>query len=73
MHATRTPLQLWFWATYLVATHHPGTVQLQCQLGIARYETAWLMLHKLRRAMVAPERSPVTSPVEVDAFYVGGA
>jgi hypothetical protein len=24
MQATRTPLQLWFWAAYLVATHHPG-------------------------------------------------
>lgn len=74
MHATRTPLQLWFWAAYLVATHHPGisAVQLQRQLGIARYETAWLMLHKLRRAMVAPERRPLTGPVEVDDFYVGG-
>jgi transposase-like protein len=74
MHATRTPLRLWFWAAYLVATHHPGisAVQLQRQLGIGRYETAWLMLHKLRRAMVAPERSPLTGPVEVDDFYVGG-
>jgi ribosomal protein L37AE/L43A len=24
MHATRTPLRVWFWAAYLVATHHPG-------------------------------------------------
>jgi hypothetical protein len=61
MHGTRTPLQLWFWAAYLVATHHPGisAVQLKRQLGIARYDTAWLILHKLRRAMVAPEtRAP---------------
>jgi ISXO2-like transposase domain/Transposase zinc-ribbon domain len=74
MHATRTPLQVWFWAAYLVATHHPGisAVQLQRQLGIGRYETAWLMLHKLRRAMVAPERDPLTGPVEVDDFSVGG-
>ena len=47
-------------------------MQLQRQLGIRRYETAWLMLHKLRRAMVAPERPPLTGPVEVDDFYVGG-
>ena len=74
MHGTRTPLQLWFWAAYLVATHHPGisAVQLKRQLGIGRYDTAWLLLHKLRRAMVAPERSPLTGPVEVDDFYVGG-
>jgi hypothetical protein len=74
MHATRTPLEVWFWAAYLVATHHPGisAVQLQRQLGIGRYETAWLMLHKLRRAMVAPERDSLTGPVEVDDFYIGG-
>jgi hypothetical protein len=74
MHATRTPLQVWFWAAYLVATHHPGisAVQLKRQLGIGRYETAWLMLHKLRRAMVAPERGRLMGPVEVDDFYVGG-
>lgn len=74
MHSTRTPLQVWFWAAYLVATHHPGisAVQLQRQLGIARYETAWLILHKLRRAMVAPERSRLRGAVEVDEFYVGG-
>lgn len=46
MHGTRTPLTLWFWAAYLVATHTPGmsAVQLQRQLGISRYETAWLIL-----------------------------
>ena len=61
MHNTQTPLRLWFWAAYLVATHHPGisAVQLQRQLGIARHERAWMMLHKLRRAMVAPEREPL--------------
>ncbi len=36
MHRTRTPLRLWFWAAYLLATHHPGisAKQLQRQLGI---------------------------------------
>jgi ribosomal protein L37AE/L43A/transposase-like protein len=74
MHATRTPLTLWFWAAYLVATHTPGmsAVQLQRQLGIKRYETAWLILHKLRRAMVAPERELLCGPVEVDEALIGG-
>jgi transposase-like protein len=74
MHGTRTPLRLWFWAAYLVATHHPGisAKQLQRQLGLSRYETAWLILQKLRRAMVAPERSLLTNEVEMDEFYVGG-
>jgi transposase-like protein len=74
MHGTRTPLTLWFWAAYLVATHHPGisAVQLQRQLGLRRYETAWLLLQKLRRAMVAPERQPLKREVEVDEAFIGG-
>jgi hypothetical protein len=74
MHKTRLPLTLWFWAGYLVATHGPGmsALQLQRQLGIRRYETAWMVLHKLRRAMVAPEREPLTGEVEVDEGYLGG-
>jgi transposase-like protein len=63
MHGARQPLRLWFWAAYLMATHHPGisAVQLQRQLGISRHETAWMMLHKLRRAMVAPVPFPSSS------------
>jgi hypothetical protein len=74
MHKTRTPPTLWFWATYLVATHTPGisALQLQRQLGISRYETAWLILQKLRRAMVAPEREPLSGEVEVDETLIGG-
>lgn len=74
MHKTRTPLRVWFWAAYLVATHHPGISarQLQRQLGLSRYETAWLLLQKLRRAMVAPERSLLTGEVEIDEFFIGG-
>jgi transposase-like protein len=74
MHATRTPLRTWFWAAYLVATHHPGisAKQLQRQLGLSRYETAWLILQKLRRAMVAPERELLKREVEVDEFWLGG-
>ena len=73
MHNTQTPSRLRFWAAYLVATHHPGisAVQLQRQLGIARHERAWMMLHKLRRAMVAPEREPLKREVEVDEFFLG--
>jgi ISXO2-like transposase domain/Transposase zinc-ribbon domain len=75
MHGTRTSLRTWFWAAYLVATHHPGisAKQLQRQLALSRYETAWLILHKLRRAMVAPERTQLRGVVEVDEFEVVGA
>jgi len=74
MHKTRLPLALWFWAAYLVSTHGPGisALRLRRQLGINRYETAWLILHKLRRAMVAPEREPLIGEVEVDEGFLGG-
>jgi transposase-like protein len=74
MHGTHTPLRTWFWAAYLVATHHPGisAKQLQRQLGLSRYETAWLILQKLRRAMVAPERELLRREVEIDEFFLGG-
>jgi transposase-like protein len=67
------PLTNWFWAAYLVATHTPGlsALQLQRQLDI-RYETAWAMLQKLRRALVRPDREMLHDKVEVDETYVGG-
>lgn len=74
LHKTHLPLQYWFWAAYLMTTSTPGisAVQLQRQLGLSRYESAWTMLHKLRRAMVDPERTMLTGEVEVDECEVGG-
>jgi transposase-like protein len=72
--ARTSPLRLWFAAAYLITTHTPGSsaVQLQRQLDLARYETAWTMLRKLRRAMIRPERGRLSGVVEVDEAYVGG-
>lgn len=74
LHKTHTPLHKWFWAAYLMTTGTPGisAVQLQRQLGLSRHQTAWTMLHKLRRAMVNPERTLLTGEVEVDECQVGG-
>ena len=74
LHGTRLSMRDWFSAAYLVATHTPGisAVQLQRQLGLKRYETAWGLLQKLRRAMVRPERDRLHGEVEVDETYVGG-
>jgi len=47
-------------------------LQLQKQFGLKRYETAEMMFHKLRRAMVAPKRELVRGVVEVDKTYIGG-
>jgi len=73
LHRTRISLRHWFWASYLVTTHTPGlsALQLHRQLGLKRYETAWAMLHKLRRAMVRPARERLQGRIEVDEAYVG--
>ncbi len=68
MHGSKLDLTVWFWAAYLMATHSNGisATQLQMQLGLGSYKTAWLLCAKLRRAMVDPERNPLTGLVEVD-------
>jgi len=73
MHASHTPLTIWFWSAYLVTTVTPGisSIQLERQLGI-RHETAFNILHKLRSAMFNPERTKIKGDVEVDETYVGG-
>ena len=68
LHRTKIPVRTWFWATWLMATHSNGisAVQLQKQLGLSRYETAWDLVRKLREAMVNPERHPLIGVVEID-------
>ena len=73
MHKSRQSLATWLLATWLVATDKRGisAVQLQRQLGLARYETAFQMLHRLRAAMVAPDRTCLAGTVEVDETEIG--
>src|SRR3954462_7974327 len=56
-HPSHLPLKVWFTAAWLVATHRNGMSarQLWLQLGLGSYKSAWLLLRKLRRAMVDPE------------------
>ena len=74
LHNSKTPLTTWFWAAYLMTTDKRGLSAslLQRQLGIGRYETAWMILHKLRRAMVNSAREPLRGEVELDETWVGG-
>ena len=74
LHNTKTPLTVWFWAAYLMTTDKRGVsaLLLQRQLGLGRYETAWMMLHKLRQAMVNLAREPLRGEVEVDEAWIGG-
>ena len=78
MERSHTPLNVWFWAAYLVASQTPGmsAVQFQRQLGLSRYETAFQILHKLRSGMVRPNQDRIggqpENHVEVDETWVGG-
>lgn len=45
---------------------------LQRELGLGSYRTAWICLHKLRRAMIRPDRDRLPGVVEVDETYIGG-
>lgn len=74
MEKSKTPLCTWFLGGYLMTTMTPGisAVQFQRQAGINRYETAFQMLHKLRAAMVSPERTRLHGVVEVDETFIGG-
>ena len=74
LHNTKLPLTVWFWAAYLMTTDTRGisALLLQRQLGLRRYETAWMLRHKLRRAMVNVAREPLHGEVEIDDTWVGG-
>ena len=71
---TRKPLPEWFWAIYWMATQKTGmsAMELYRQLDFGSYKTAWTWLHKIRHAMVRPDRDKLTGAVEVDEAYVGG-
>ena len=71
MERSHTPLNVWFWAAYLVASQTPGmsAVQFQRQLGFRATRR-----HKLRSGMVRPNRPadgqldhkvPVSCAIEV--------
>lgn len=71
---TRKPLRMWFLAMWFITSQKNGVSALGLQrvLGLGSYETAWTWLHKLRRAMVRPERERLTGEIEIDETYVGG-
>jgi predicted RNA-binding Zn-ribbon protein involved in translation (DUF1610 family) len=68
LHKSHLPLRTWFLAAWLMATHTNGISarQLGRQLGLGSYKSAWLLVRKLRRAMVDPAREPLAGLVEVD-------
>lgn len=73
-HGTRTPLTVWFAAAWLLVNSKVGisATQLQREMELGSYQTAWAMLHRYRSVMVRPGRDRLHGDVEVDESFLGG-
>jgi transposase len=71
-HKSPTPLRLWFYAIYLMASTRCGisAKQLERELGVT-YKTAWRMFKQIR-SMLNEGLDPLSGKVEVDETYIGG-
>lgn len=69
------PLRKWIRAFHLMCSSKKGisALQLQRNLGLGSYRTAWHMAHRIRLAMKCePFTALLKGTVEVDETYVGG-
>ena len=73
-HGTRTELRKWFLALFFFARHKQSisALQLQRDLGLGSYQTAWTMLHKLRSGLGRRTGQLLKGTVEADEAFVGG-
>jgi transposase-like protein len=72
MEKSSTPLRLWFYGMFLMASTRCGisAKQLERELGVT-YKTAWRIFKQIR-SMLAENIMLEGSSVEVDATFVGG-
>jgi IS1 family transposase len=70
---TNKPLRDWFRVTHLMLTSKKGISSLQIQrvMGFGSYGTAHSMCHKIRAALIEPEKK-LGGIVEVDETFFGG-
>ena len=74
MQHTKLALTTWFLAIYLISQAKTGlsSLALKRQLGVS-YPTAWLLQHKINRAMGQQERTHrLSGEVQIDDAYLGG-
>ena len=72
---THLDLRMWLYAINLVLVARKGisACQLQRELGMKSYVSAWKMLHKIREAISKEQFNEVfEAVVEIDETYVGG-
>src|SRR5713101_3593826 len=73
LHRTRTPLRKWFAAAWLMAQDKRGVSALFLARELAlRYDTAWLMAHKLRHGLSERPEYALDGLLEIDESYYGG-
>jgi len=74
MEDSHLPLSTWVRAFHMVATSKKGisALQLQRNLGLGSYRTAWHLAHRIREAMRChPVAEKLKGEVQVDETYVG--
>jgi transposase-like protein len=75
MQGSHITLRQWVQAFYSICSHKKGVsaLQLQRNLGLHSYESAWYLSHRVREAMKdEPFATLLKGIVEVDETYVGG-
>jgi LacI family transcriptional regulator len=75
MHRSHITLRQWVQAFYSMCSHKKGVsaLQLQRNLGLYSYKSAWRLAHRIRAAMnERPLAGPLKGTVEVDETYLGG-
>lgn len=75
MHGSHITLRQWVQAYYSMCSHKKAVsaLQLQRNLGLHSYHSAWYLAHRIRLAMrEGPMASSLKGKVEVDETYVGG-
>lgn len=75
MHGSHIPIRKWVPGFFLMCDHKKGVsaLQLQRDLGLGSYRTAWHMAHRIREAMAeGPLAAPLGGIVQVDDTRVGG-
>jgi transposase len=72
-HKSSTPLTIWFYAIYLMASTRCGisAKQIERETGVT-YKTAWRMFKQIRSMLAENGAEPLSSKVEVDETYIGG-
>jgi len=73
---SKVPLNKWLLATHLMCSSKKGisALQLQRELALGSYRTAWFMAHRIREAMTDTNDAPLGGEgkvVEADETYYG--